>query len=166
MRDLFRRLVSGGAPPRAAGSAEATAASSGQHSHAIPGAPFTRDELPAVLGEDPPLAECVAGRSDVVSPEFGKLALVEAGLWLTFLRDQPRANAAFEAAANLEVREAQLGSPEGVAMARFEGLPVSAGARAGTFLSLPGSLPVLLPPADLTEALTGRARQRLLNENR
>jgi hypothetical protein len=123
MRDLFRRLAGGSGESRGT---------------PIPGAPFTREELPALLGEHGGLAEFVAGRSDTVLPEFGTLPLVEAGLWLTLMNDPARARGAFEAAASNELRDAQLGSTAGVVMARLEALPVSSGAKADTYLSLAG----------------------------
>jgi hypothetical protein len=123
MRDFLRRLT-------------------GEHREAsdphVAGAPFSRAELPALLGEQPGLAAFVAGTSDDVGPEFGSGPLAEAGVWLTFLGDQSRADAAFRAAADAALRDAQLGTEAGVAYARREPIPVRAAAEGGAFLALAG----------------------------
>ena len=137
MQDLFRRLAGGRPVPRDEPPAPAT---SGERDvrQAVPGAPFSRDELPALLGERPGLAEFVAGRSDAVSEEFGVLPLVEAGVWLTLLGDGDRAARAFRAAAGALQPQAALDAADALALARRESLPVEAGVKAGAFLALAG----------------------------
>jgi hypothetical protein len=145
MQDLFRRLVGGRSappeePPASSGGSRSGEHTPGEHTpgERIPGAPFTRDELPALLGEKPALAEFVAGRSDAVSEASGVLPLAEAGLWLTFLGDAPRAAAAFRAAAAAQRPEARYGAADALALARRESLPVEAGVKDGLYLALAG----------------------------
>src|SRR5262245_39625521 len=99
MQARFRRLVGGrqqpAQQPSGSGGNGSPADGARPRPGAIPGAPFTRQELPALLGETGGLAEFVAGRSDQVPPRSGVLSLAEAGLWLTFVGDAARAPAAF-----------------------------------------------------------------------
>ena len=135
MQDLFRRLVGGrSGPPHDAPAGPGSPPPGGPAS----GAPFTRDELPALLGEKPALAEFVAGRSDSVPESAGVLPLAEAGLWLTFFGDAPRAAAAFRAAAAALRPEARIGAADALALAGRESLPVEAGAKVGLYLALAG----------------------------